>query len=110
MRGNNLYLVLHTYDGRPDLRFVGLDTPVRRATLLATGQELPFTQHGDELTVHGLPPLPPTPLFPVIRLECAGKPEGGAWAKKRIWGEATDEFIKWASKRGTSVWTDGKER
>jgi len=110
VKGNNLYLILRFPDSRPEFRLADLATPVKRATLLTTGQELSFTQQGEELIIHGLPALMPTTLFPVIKLECAGKPAGGAWAKDRTWGGNTDMFAEWARKRGTSVWVDGKER
>ena len=60
-------------DGRPDLHLAGLETRVQRAVLLTTGQELAFEQNEDHLTLHGLPAERPSALFPVIRLECAGR-------------------------------------
>ncbi len=110
VKGNNLYLVLRNWDGRPTLRVVDLLTPVKRATLMASEQELRFEQHGEELLIHGLPPQPPTDLYGVIRLECAGKPAGGFWAKNRTWGKDASAFRAWAAARGTSVWADGKAR
>lgn len=110
VRGKNLYLILRFPDGRPELRVNDLATRVRRATLLTTGQHLPFTQKGEDLIIRGLPALMPTPHFPVIKLECASKPQGGFWAKNRVWGEDASGFTAWARQRGTSVWTDGKER
>jgi alpha-L-fucosidase len=108
--GNNLYLILRTYDGEPSFRMIGLATPVQRATLLTTGQELTFAQNGEELVLRGLPPLQPTDLFPVIKLTCTAKPAGGFWAKNRVWGEDASGFREWAARRGTSVWADGKPR
>lgn len=110
VNGNNLYLILRVYDGRPTLRLADLVTPVKKVTLLTTGQELPFVQKGEELIINGLPSLKPCALFPVIKLECAGKPEGGFWAKNRVWGKDSTGFQAWAAKRGTSVWVDGKPR
>ena len=69
-----------------------------------------MTQVGEDVTLEGLPAAMPTELFPVIRVECAGKPEGGHWAKHRVWGGDSSGFVEWARKRGTSVWRDGKER
>ena len=82
-RGNNLYLVIRFWDGRDTLTLGGLETPVRRATLLTTGQELSFHQTTDHLTLTGLPAEPPTPLFPVIRLECDRPPRPRPWAARR---------------------------
>jgi len=53
-KGNNLYLILRFWDGRETLTLAGLETRVRRATLLTTGQELAFQQSADALTVSGL--------------------------------------------------------
>jgi alpha-L-fucosidase len=110
VQGNNLYLILCFYDGRPAMRLADLATPVERVTLLTTGQELSFNQNKEELLIEGLPPLPPTDLFPIIKIACKSKPRGGAWARNRIWGEDADTFAAWARRRGTSVWTDGRER
>ncbi len=107
VNGNNLYLILRNYDGRPTLRLPDLITPLKRATLLTTGKELPFIQKGEEVVISGLPPLRPTNLFPVIKLECTGKPQG---SKYRTWGNDIAGYRAWAAKRGTSVWVDGKPR
>jgi Alpha-L-fucosidase len=72
VRGNNLYLVIRFWHGGETLRMPGLKTRVRRAVLLTSGQELGVEQSRDVLTLRGLPAEPPTPLFPVIRLECEG--------------------------------------
>jgi alpha-L-fucosidase len=109
-KGNNLYLVIRFWDGRPTLNLGGLETPVRRATLLTTGQELPFTQTEDHLTLSGLPEAPPTPLFPVIKLECAGPPRARPWAVDRLWQGDPRRMAGWAEARGTSVWADGHTR
>ncbi len=110
VRGRNLYLILRFPDGRPELRLPDLATRVRRATLLTTGQDLPFTQRGEELIIRGLPVLTTDTLFPVIKLECAAPPRGGEWAAKRIWGADSSTFAAWARRRGTSPWVDGQER
>ena len=110
VKGNNLYLILRFHDGKQTLRVNDLKSRVKRATLITTGQELSFTQKGEDVILAGLPPTMPTALFPVIRLECDGKPEGGHWARHRIWGGDVSGYVEWAKKRGTSVWRDGKER
>jgi len=110
VQGNNLYLILRFYAEPAEVRTVGLESRVERATLLSNGQQLPFEQRGDELIISGLPALPPNPLFPVIKLECSEPPRGGAWSQNRIWGTDASGFSHWAAQRGTSVWADGKER
>ncbi|MFH1567600.1 MAG: alpha-L-fucosidase [Gemmatimonadota bacterium] len=109
VKGYNLYLVIRHWDRRDTLRLAGLATHVKRATLLTNGQELAFWQHGDELVLEGLPAEPPTPLFPVIRLECAARPEAAAWAHGPYYGTVA-HGLEMARERGTSVWTDGQER
>lgn len=109
-RGDKLYLIIRFWDGEPTLRLAGLTTVVKRAVLLTTGQELRFDQEADELLLHGLPPRPPTHLFPVIRLECDGPPRPRPWAEDRLWSGDPRRMLDWARARGTSVWTDGQER
>ncbi len=110
VKGDCLYLVIRFWDGRPELRLAGLGTPVKRASLLTDGRELKFRQSGEELIISGLPEEAPTRLFPVIKLECAGRPQATARAKPRIWGPQPENWIDWAAARGSSVWVDGKER
>lgn len=108
VKGNNLNLIIRFWDGRPDLRLVGLKTKVKRAVLLTTGQELGVVQDDKALTISGLPSEQPTALFPVIRLECEGKPEPNAWGKNRTWSRDSQAFFaEWAKTRGTSVMVDG---
>ncbi len=109
-RGHDLYLVIRFWDGRGEVHLGGLATPVRRAVLLTTGQEVPFRQEGDDLWVTGLPAAPPTDLFPVIKLECSTRPEAAEWAKARLWGGDPRRMTAWATARGSSVWADGAER
>lgn len=108
VKGNTLYLVIRFWDGRGMLRLAGLATPVRRAILLTTGQELAFSQDGDTLILSGLPTEPPTDLFPVIKLDCEGPPQAAAWAKHRLWGGDPKTHSAWARQRGTSVWVGGR--
>jgi alpha-L-fucosidase len=109
-KGNNLYLVIRFWDRRRTLSLAGLETPVRRALLLTTGQELAFQQTADHLTLSGLPADPPTPLFPVIRLECDGPPRPRPWAADRLWTGDPRRMRAWAAVRGSSVWADGRPR
>ena len=109
-RGDNLYLIVRFWAGRPTLHLAGLETRVRRATLLTTGADLPFEQTEDHLYVHELPQEPPTPLFPVIRLECDGPPQPHPWAKDRLWGGDPRRMTAWAAARGSAVWVSGQPR
>ena len=110
VRDHNLYLIFRFWDGAPTLRLADLATPITRATLITTGKELEFEQQGETLILRGLPNEAPTDLFPVIRLECAGVPTGGAWAQQGPWQGDPERYAAWAESRGTSVWTDGRER
>jgi alpha-L-fucosidase len=110
VKGNNLYLIIRFWDGQPELRLADLVTPVLKAQLLTTGQELPFEQHGDDLFICGLPAERPTALFPVIKLVFAGRPQANQWGRHRLWGGNPERVAAWARRRGTSVWVDGEER
>jgi len=94
--GNNLYLVVRFWDGTGALHLAGLETRVRRAVLITTGQELAFSQDVDHLTLHGLPLERPSALFPVIRLECEGKPAARPWAVDRLWTGDPARMTEWA--------------
>jgi len=109
-KGNNLYLIIRFWDRRPTLTLAGLETRVKKATLLTTGKKLAFTQSADYLTLKGLPAEPPTDLFPVIKLECDGPPQARPWAVHRLWQGDPRRMTAWAAARGTSVWADGKTR
>jgi alpha-L-fucosidase len=106
-KGNCLYLIVRFWDGGEVLTLAGLQTPVRRAVLLTTGQELAFEQSDDYLTLHGLPAEPPTELFPVIRLECESWPEPRPWAADRLWAGDPCRMTEWAAARGRGVSVSG---
>jgi alpha-L-fucosidase len=107
-RDNLLYLVIRFWDRRPIFVLRGLQTPVRAATLLTTGQELRFEQNNDALTIHGLPEEPPTELFPVIKLECDGAPKPLPQYVARLWCGDPTRYVPWAEQRGSSVYADGQ--
>lgn len=109
-KGNNLYLVIRFWDGCETLRLAGLETKVQSVTLLTTGKELSFQQSEDELIMTGLPKIPPTNLFPVIRLECVDQPIARPWAKDRLWCGDPRRMTRWAQQRGSSVYTNGNVR
>ena len=103
LKGNNIYLIIKFWDGRPVMRLADLITPVKKVTLLTTGQVLSFRQKGEELFIEGLPQKQPCKLFPVIKVECCDKPQGGLWARERLWGGNPLRYAEWASCRGESV-------
>jgi len=109
-KANALYLIFRFWDEQSIMRLADLVTPVRRVELLTTGQELPFEQRGEELFIHGLPAIPPTALFPVIKITCDGPPQANQWGRERLWGGDPARVSAWARQRGTSVWVDGKSR
>ena len=109
-KGNVLYLIFRFWDGRPELRLADLTTPVERAVLLTTGQELEVEQNGEEVIIRGLPRTRPTPLFPVVKLICSGRPEASQWGRERLWGGDPQRIADWARTRGASVFADGNSR
>jgi alpha-L-fucosidase len=93
------------------MRLADLVTKVKGVTLLTTGQRLDFEQIGNELFINGLPKESPSRLFPVIRVECEGKPEANQWGRERLWEGDPARVAAWArEQRGTSVYADGVER
>jgi alpha-L-fucosidase len=102
--GRNLYLILRFWDGRPTLRLAALATPVRRATVLSTGQALAVRNTPEAVYVDGVPAAPPCELFPVIKLECDGRPEPKEWDRPRLWNGDPRRFIEWAATRGRTPW------
>ncbi|RME61961.1 MAG: alpha-L-fucosidase, partial [Caldilineae bacterium] len=103
-KGNNLYLIVRFWHGGGEIRLGGLATRVKRAVLLATGDEIPFRQTEDHVILSGLPLEKPGELFPVIRLECDGPPQPTAWAADRLWQGDPSRMAPWARQRGESVW------
>ncbi|MCZ7644680.1 MAG: alpha-L-fucosidase [Planctomycetota bacterium] len=75
-KGNCVYEYLNNYPGT-SIVLTGFAAPVRRATLMSTGQELMLGQHGEKLTLWGLPPREPDPLGAVLKIEFEGKPKYG---------------------------------
>lgn len=106
-KGNHLYLIIRFWDGQPELRLADLVTPVKQVALLTTGQQLDFTQRGEELVIRGLPKERPTALFPVIKIECESKPKANQWGAERLWGGDPSRVAAWARTRGTTVFADG---
>jgi alpha-L-fucosidase len=109
-KDNVLYLIFRFWDGSPQIKISDLTTPVIHAELLTTKRELSFHQKGETLSINDLPAKSPTALFPVIKLVCDGRPQGGIWAEQRLWEGDPTRIADWARIRGNSVYTDGKPR
>ena len=107
---NNLYLIIRFWDGEPEMSLKDMITPVKKVSLLTTGQELDFRQNGEKVIILGLPKERPTRLFPVIKIECEGKPEASKWGQERLWFGSGERIAHWARTRGESVYVDGKSR
>ena len=71
-RGNVAYFHCNRWPGQ-ELAIGGLVNKVLGARLYA-GPEIPFTQMGDRLVLHGLPEQAPDPLATVIELQVEGVP------------------------------------
>lgn len=104
-KGCVLYLIIRFWDGRPTLRLTGLGSKVVRVLLLTTGTSLGFIQNEEELLIEGLPAQSPTPLFPVIRLECDSVPAPSETplAQQRLWAGDASRYAAWARKRGDQL-------
>jgi alpha-L-fucosidase len=75
IKGNNAYFWADKWPGG-ELTIGGLQVGVRRASFLATGEEVEFEQVPDRLILKGLPASSPDKLvgMTVIKLECAAPP------------------------------------
>jgi alpha-L-fucosidase len=75
IKGNTAYYWCSRWPGR-ELAIGGLQTRVQRASLLATGQQIPFEQTSNRLVLRGLPEANPDQIagISVIKLECEGRP------------------------------------
>jgi alpha-L-fucosidase len=74
-RDNLAYVVIETWSPNGFISLGQLKNDVRRATLLANGQELQVRRAGRRLCIEGLPAAPPAPLFNVVKLELDGRAE-----------------------------------
>lgn len=110
MRGNSLFLIFRFWPHEETARVAGIASPCLRATILSTGREIPVENSPDGLILRGLPVATPCDLFPVIRLDFSGAPEVFSWARERLWSGDPGRMAEWAAARGSSVWTDGRER
>jgi alpha-L-fucosidase len=106
LRDNTLYLIVRFWPGKT-LRFQGLATPVKRATLLTTGAVLTCEADAYGITLHGLPVDSPDPLFPVIKLELTGEPHSLPTFHRGMWGGDPSRLLEWARSRGDGFSADG---
>jgi alpha-L-fucosidase len=72
-KGNTLFTHVYFWPGET-VTIGGVTTKVNKAKLLATGQDIPFTQKGRQLIFHGLPPQAPDNPITVIVAECESEP------------------------------------
>jgi alpha-L-fucosidase len=73
--GNCAYVVIQNWQPDGYISLSQLKNQVKRATLLATGQELRVQRDGRRVRITGLPPLPPALYYNVIKLELDGPAE-----------------------------------
>jgi alpha-L-fucosidase len=81
-RGHTLYMNVHFWPGDTAV-ICGLETPVRSARLLATGQSVAFTQDRQRTVFEGLPREPPDSPVTTIAIECDGVPEQDQYIVRR---------------------------
>jgi alpha-L-fucosidase len=74
-RGNTLYLHVHFWPGDDNLAFAGLQTKVKSAALLATGQKVDFEQDAYHIRFKGLPEKAPDDPVTTLALECESEPK-----------------------------------
>ncbi len=72
-RGNTLYIHVHFWDG-DTLSIGGLETKVRSAKLMGSGESVQFAQDETRLLFTGLPVTPPDFPVTVIEAECESEP------------------------------------
>jgi alpha-L-fucosidase len=84
--GKNLYLHVLYWCG-PQLVLGGLVSKVKRASLLATGEELTVKQEGERTIISGLPKKAPDPLDTVLKLEVVGEPRAVAPGEGTWWAD-----------------------
>ena len=73
-RDNTAYIAFHTYRG-PETVVCGIGNKVGKVRLLATGEEIEFSQDGDRVRLTGLPEKWPD-IMVVIAMELDGAPKG----------------------------------
>lgn len=104
-RGNTLYLICRFWHGHGWLRFQGLATPVRQATLLSTGEILEVRSDDRAVEFHGLPRQSPIPLFPVIKVELDGPPRTHPTFQPGMWGGDPRRLAAWGGTTAAPIWS-----
>lgn len=97
-KNDTVYLIVRFWHGT-EIHFQGLATPVRRATLLTTGDPVAVKQNDHGIVMTGLPVHPPTSLFPVIKLELDGEPRTHATFSPHVQTGDPKRLISWARAR-----------
>lgn len=100
-RGNTLYVICRFWHGGNEIRLAGLDANITRATLIGSDAMLTATRDAHGVTLHGVPASAPTPLFPVLKLECAEEPRALPTYVPGMWFGDPMRFHGWASARGS---------
>jgi alpha-L-fucosidase len=73
-QGNTLYLHVHFWPGGDGLAFAGLQTKVKSAKLLATGQTVAFEQDTYRVRFKGLALKAPDDPITTLAIECESEP------------------------------------
>jgi alpha-L-fucosidase len=73
-KGKNVYVHLMYWPGEEAV-VAGIGNRVLKASILATGEELPFRQDEDRIFVSGLPAEAPDPLDTVVKIEFDAEPK-----------------------------------
>lgn len=100
-RGNTLYVILRFWHSCDEIRLAGLDADITRASLLGSPITLTASRDATGVILHGSPATPPTSLFPVLKLECAGEPKALSSYHSGLWGGDPMRLHAWASSRGS---------
>jgi alpha-L-fucosidase len=80
-RGNTLYVHVYYWPGEI-VTIGGVTTTVRSVKLLASGNDVSFTQKGRQLILSGLPKLSPDELITVFAIACESEPVQHALSSK----------------------------
>ena len=97
--GNNLYIILRFYDGNSVFRFPDIISKVIGVSVLESGQELSFKNSGDDLYIDIPENFSDLTLFPVLRIECEGRPSTNKWGAQRNWEGDPHRVSQWGQKR-----------
>lgn len=96
VKSGTVYLHVLYWPGET-LRLAGLENRVLKAHYVADGWPIRFRQEGDEITLVGLPSLPPDARNTVIALEVEGEPRAVPWAAQRLWQGDAGRMADWSA-------------